>query len=77
MYLYILSFLNMEKEHKVEIPPEDKVPFILHSIEQCHYNVVNFLTNIHKRHLIARPLGCGLGCLLWIQHLIDILPQVL
>ena len=38
---------------------------------------VNFLTNIHKRHLIARPLGRGISCLLWIQHLIDILPQFL
>ena len=36
---------------------------------QCCYNVLNFHTNIHKRHLIA------LGWLLWIQHLIDILPQ--
>ena len=32
---------------------------------QCLYKAVNFLTNIHKRHLIARPLG----------HLLDILPQ--
>ena len=24
---------------------------------QCHYNVVNFLKNIHKRHPIARPSG--------------------
>ena len=23
----------------------------------------------------ARPVGRGMGCLLWIQHLIDILPQ--
>ena len=27
---------------------------------QCCYNRVNFLTNIHKKHPIARPLGfCG------------------
>ena len=26
---------------------------------------------------IARPLGWGMGCLLWIQHLVDILPQLL
>ena len=43
----------------------------------CRYNAVNFLTNIHKRHPIARPLGRDMGCLLWIQHLIDILPQSL
>ena len=40
----------------------------------CRYSAVNFLTNIHKRHPIARPLGRGMGCLLWIQHLIDIMP---
>ena len=43
----------------------------------CHYNVVNFLKNINKRCPIAHPLGRGMGCLLWIQHLIDILPQFL
>ena len=41
------------------------------------YNTVNLLTNILKRHLIAHPLGLAMGCLLQIQHLIDILPQFL
>ena len=41
------------------------------------YNAFNFLKNIHKRHPITRPLGRGKGCLLWIQNLIDILPQSL
>ena len=41
--------------------------------EWCRYNAVNFFTNIHKR----RPIARGMGCFLWIQHLIDILPQVL
>ena len=46
---------------------------------RCCYNMVNFIKkNIHKRHPIARPLGRGMGCLfLWIQHLIDILPEFL
>ena len=44
---------------------------------RCRYNAVNFLKNINKRHPIARPLGRGMGCLLWIQDLIDILPQFL
>ena len=44
---------------------------------RCHYNAVNFLKNINKRHPIAGPLGLGMGCLLWIQHMIDILPQSL
>ena len=42
---------------------------------RCRYSAVNFLSNIHKRHPIARPLGRGMGCLLCIQQLIDILPQ--
>ena len=33
---------------------------------RCRYNAVNFLTNIHKRHPIAHPLGRGMGFLLWI-----------
>ena len=44
---------------------------------RCHYNAVNFLQNIHKRHNIAHPSGRGMGCLLWVQSLIDILPQFL
>ena len=44
---------------------------------ECCYNVDNFLKNIHKRHPIARPLGRGMGCLFWIQHLIGILPEFL
>ena len=47
------------------------------STVRCRYNAVNFLKNINKRHPIARPSGRGMGCLLWIQHLIDILPQFL
>ena len=43
---------------------------------QCRYNAVNFITNI-KKHPIARPFGRGIRCILWIQHLIDILPQFL
>ena len=42
-----------------------------------HIKAVNFFTNIHKRHPIAHPLGRGMGCLLWTQHQIDILPQFL
>ena len=38
---------------------------------------INFLTNIYKRHPIACLLRRGMGCLFWIQHLIDILPQFL
>ena len=44
---------------------------------RCHYDEVNFLTNIHKQHPIARPSGCGTGCLLCIQHLVVSLPRFL
>ena len=37
----------------------------------CRYNAVNFLQNLHQRHPIA------LGCLLWIQFLVYVLPQLL
>ena len=43
--------------------------WVQHTV-RCHYNTVNF----YKRHPIARPLGRGMGCLLWIQHLVNILP---
>ena len=41
------------------------------------YNAVNFLQNIHEKRPIAHPSGRGMGCILWIQPLIDILPQFL
>ena len=44
---------------------------------QRHYNLVNFLQNIHEGHPIARPSGRGMGCLLWVQPLINIQPQFL
>ena len=44
---------------------------------RCRYNAVNFLRNVHARHPIARPLGRGIGCLLWIQHLIHIVPAII
>ena len=42
---------------------------------RCRYNAINFLTKIHKRQPRARPLGRGMGCLLCIQLLNDILPR--
>ena len=44
---------------------------------RCHCNMVNFIKDIHKRYLIAPQLALGMVCLLWIQHQIDILPQIL
>ena len=42
-----------------------------------HYNVPNFLTNIHKKHTIARTLAQGMGCLLWILGAVSIRKTVL
>ena len=44
---------------------------------RCCYNPVNFLKQYSQRHPIACPLGQGMGCLLWIQHRIDILAEFL
>ena len=38
---------------------------------RCRYDTVNLPKYINKRHLIARP---GMGCILWIKHLFNILP---
>ena len=50
-----------------------------HAFVQCRDVMMRsfFSTNIHKRRLIARPLGQGKRCLLWIQHLIYSLSQLL
>ena len=37
---------------------------------QCLYDAVNFQSNHHKRHSIARPWRRGIWCLLWVQPLI-------
>ena len=42
-------------------------------IMRCCYNAVNFLQNPHKRHPIARPLGRGMGYILFIATL-DLYP---
>ena len=41
----------------------DHVPQLISSdTVRCRYNALNFLTNIHKKRPIARPLGRGMGC---------------
>ena len=50
----------------------------IHDTVLCHYNVVNFLTNIHKRHPHSSPVMLRYcSVFLWMQHLNDILPQFL
>ena len=40
----------------------------------CHYNII-FLENTHNWHPIAHPLGWAMGCLLWVQIMIYVMPQ--
>ena len=42
---------------------------------RCRDKAVNFLQNIHERHPVGCPSGRGMGCLLWVQLLIYILPH--
>ena len=71
-YVYILSGFERAKfkhNRKLTVSPLNIHTISLCSIfvtytVQCHYNVVNHLTNIHKRRPIARPLGQGMGRLL-------------
>ena len=51
--------------------------YFLPNAVQWYHNVVNFLQNPNKRHPVAHPLGWAMGCLVWIQTLINILTQSL
>ena len=55
-WLYLYNVISTQQE----LVLLDEVTFPLNTV-RCHYNVINFLTNIHKRHPIARPLGRGMG----------------
>ena len=50
---------------------------MVHIMFAGHNNKVNFLTNINKRLPKVYPLGPGMGCVLRIQHLVNILLQFL
>ena len=69
--IWSIAFSSLSKLHSITFQsmPEN--------ILRCCYNAVNFHTNIHKRHPIAGPAGPGMGCLWWIEHLMNILPQFL
>ena len=41
---------------------------------QCWYNTVSFLQNTHNRHPVTRPWGWDMGCFLWVQAFINVLP---
>ena len=47
----------------------------LHTV-RCHYNTVNFLKKYSQKTPHSSPVRARYG-VLWIQHLIDILPQFL
>ena len=59
---YICCFQSQLLLTEVWIPPT------LYSTVRFRYNAVNFLTNIHKRHPRASPLGRGMGCVFWIRR---------
>ena len=40
---------------------------------RCCYNAVSFLQFPHNKHPISRPLGRGMGCMLWVSGLIHAL----
>ena len=46
----------------------------LHTV-WCRYYAVNFLPNPLKIHPIARSLGRGMGCILWVKTVIYIMPR--
>ena len=51
------------------VPPIGKC----HNTVRCRYNAVSFLHIPHNRHSIARPLGRGMGCLMWFSCLSHVL----
>ena len=58
-------------------PPSVPVKSDWRYTERCRYNAVNCLQNIHEIQPKARQSGRGMICVLWVQPLIDILPQLL
>ena len=40
----------------------------------CCYNMISFLPNVLNRHPIAQLRGEAMGCVLWVQTLINVLP---
>ena len=39
-----------------------------------HYNMIIFFWITHNRHPIAHSLGWAMGCLLWVQNMMNVLP---
>ena len=69
------SWLLVATGAAVTSHPYVRVCLLNRTTVRCRYNRVNFIKNIHERHPIAHPVGQGMECLLWIQPLLDILPQ--
>ena len=51
----------------IAINNEDPFKRYIHNTVRCRYNALNFLQNSDKIHPIARPLGRGVGFILWFQ----------
>ena len=66
---------RLKRFHKIwlQFPHQSRVIHIV----RCRYKEDDFLKNLHKRDFIACPLGWGMGCPLWIQLPISVLPKLL
>ena len=74
-----VPFSVWAEQGRTPAPPTIHVSSYDSSTLQCDAVTTRqfFFQNIHERHATARPSGRGMGCLLWVQLLIDILPQFL
>ena len=65
----IHRFLDSTEVHGISIENKgrERRESSLVGIRRHHYNTVSFIPDPHNRHLIARPWGRGMRCLLWIE----------
>ena len=77
LYFHFISYLSIETVKAVKISSYRSQEFAYTVRSRYKYNAVNLLRNIYKRHPHSSPVRGAMGCLLWIQHLINILPQFL
>ena len=64
--LYLQEIKDKCRSALSDVGASDNFCDVSGSTVRCRYNAVNFLTNIHTRYPIARPLGqgevCGVFC---------------
>ena len=73
LYFFFESLTNSLTNNKTSNPLQDS-----HNHIQCSAFIKrSIFSHIHKRHPMTHPWGRGMGLILWIQYLIDILSQFL